>query len=72
MPQTPTRKREARAAYQAVSVRTARRYADPWTPADDEAVLASTGRALECALRLERTYYAVLQRRMTLRARLRP
>jgi hypothetical protein len=67
MPQPPARRREHRAAYQALSARTARRHADPWTPEDDEVLLEGTGTVLDRARALGRSYYACQNRLAALR-----
>jgi hypothetical protein len=70
MPQAPSTRREHRAVYQAVSARSARRHAEPWTEADDAVLLAEEGgTVLERAQRLERSYYACQNRLAYLRPR---
>lgn len=69
MPQAPSTRREHRAVYQAVSARTARRHAEPWTEHDDQVLLAGEGTLLERARLLERSYYACTNRLAYLRPR---
>jgi len=64
---TPEARRAQRSYHQQVTGKTARRFEQPWTQAEDTELLTGPGTVADRAKRLQRTYYATCYRLQYLR-----